>query len=121
MLLAASNARSSSAYLLAKGASRNVVEEAEPFLNFERRVGRRRSRPFTHRPVIQWRVIGKRAVRNVRQQLAVVQNAQPGFCNHSPHNHRVQPPFGEDTQDLGGAILSATSNIRSWLSLSMIS
>ena len=86
-----------------------------------RRLQRDRRLPNPDRAMIERRIVGERVIGNVGHQHAMMTNAQPRLWLHRADNDAVQPPLLEDAQHFLFTPLMATSSIRSWLSLSMIS
>ena len=56
-----------------------------------------------HRPLVDRRLVGQRAVRNLGDDLAAILHAQHAVVGHLADAHRVQIPLLEDALDLGFA------------------
>ena len=84
--------------------------------HFRRRLERHRRFPCPDRPMIQRRIVGERLVGNIRDQLAMVQNAQPRFGDHlCPRSPHPVPTSRRPAVTSSSRFLSATSSMRSWL------
>ena len=87
------------------GAAERFFKEGKLLQHLRRRIEANRRLPLPDRPAVQGSIVGERLVGNVCDQLAMVQDPQPGFGDHLAHDHRIQSPLLKDADHFVLAVL----------------